>query len=103
MIFLQSDGTVLIDTKINTDGAKTGSEDIKRTLSGTMDYIKLLPQAFKDIPGIMKHTFSSASKSIQSLSPSVRNLQDEWTGIRTHCIMQKRLVMDLEMRHMTRH
>lgn len=42
-----------------------------------MDYIKLLPQAFKDIPGIMKHTFSSASKSIQSLAPSVRNLQDE--------------------------
>ena len=77
MISLQPDGTVLIDTKINTDGAKTGSEDIKRTLSGTMDYIKLLPQAFKDIPGIMKHTFSSASKSIQSLSPSVRNLQDE--------------------------
>ena len=77
MIFLQPDGTVLIDTKINTDGAKIGSEDIKRTLSGTMDYIKLLPQAFKDIPGIMKHTFSSASKSIQSLTPSVRNLQDE--------------------------
>lgn len=77
MISLQPDGTVLIDTKINTDGAKTGSEDIKRTLSGTMDYIKLLPQAFKDIPGIMKHTFSSASKSIQSLAPSVRNLQDE--------------------------
>lgn len=77
MISLQPDGTVLIDTKIKTDGAKTGSEDIKRTLSGTMDYIKLLPQAFKDIPSIMKHTFSSASKSIQSLSPSVRNLQDE--------------------------
>lgn len=77
MISLQPDGTVLIDTKIKTDGAKTGSEDIKRTLSGTMDYIKLLPQAFKDIPGIMKHTFSSASKSIQSLTPSVRNLQDE--------------------------
>lgn len=77
MISLQPDGTVLIDTKINTDGAKTGSEDIRRTLSSTMDYIKLLPQAFKDIPGIMKHTFSSASKSIQSLAPSVRNLQDE--------------------------
>ena len=74
---MQPDGTVLIDTKIKTDGAKTGSEDIKRTLSGTMDYIKLLPQAFKNIPGIMKHTFSSASKSIQSLAPSVRNLQDE--------------------------
>lgn len=74
---MQPDGTVLIDTKIKTDGAKTGSEDIKRTLSGTMDYIKLLPQAFKDIPGIMKHTFSSSSKSIQSLAPSVRNLQDE--------------------------
>lgn len=74
---MQPDGTVLIDTKINTDGAKIGSEDIKRTLSGTMDYIKLLPQAFKDIPSIMKHTFSSASKSIQSLTPSVRNLQDE--------------------------
>lgn len=76
-MFLQPDGTVLINTKINTDGAKTGSEDIKRTLSGTMDYIKLLPQAFKDIPSIMKHTFSSASKSIKSLTPSVRNLQDE--------------------------
>ena len=76
-MFLQPDGTVLINTKFNTDGAKTGSEDIKRTLSGTMDYIKLLPQAFKDIPSIMKHTFSSASKSIQSLAPSVRNLQDE--------------------------
>lgn len=74
---MQPDGTVLIDTKIKTDGAKTGSEDIKRTLSGTMDYIKLLPQDFKDIPSIMKHTFSSASKSIQSLTPSVRNLQDE--------------------------
>lgn len=74
---MQPDGTVLMDTKIKTDGAKTGSEDIKRTLSGTMDYIKLLPQAFKDIPSIMKHTFSSASKSIQSLTPSVRNLQDE--------------------------
>lgn len=76
-MFLQPDGTVLINTKFNTDGAKTGSEDIKRTLSGTMDYIKLLPQAFKDIPSIMKHTFSSASKSIKSLTPSVRNLQDE--------------------------
>lgn len=76
-MFLQPDGTVLINTKFNTDGAKTGSEDIKRTLSGTMDYIKLLPRAFKDIPSIMKHTFSSASKSIQSLTPSVRNLQDE--------------------------
>lgn len=74
---MQPDGTVLINTKFNTDGAKTGSEDIKRTLSGTMDYIKLLPQAFRDIPSIMKHTFSSASKSIQSLTPSVRNLQDE--------------------------
>ena len=74
---MQPDGTVLINTKFNTDGAKTGSEDIKRTLSGTMDYIKLLPRAFKDIPSIMKHTFSSASKSIQSLTPSVRNLQDE--------------------------
>lgn len=74
---MQPDGTVLINTKFNTDGAKTGSEDIKRTLSGTMDYIKLLPQAFKDIPSIMKHTFSSASKSIKSLTPSVRNLQDE--------------------------
>lgn len=74
---MQPDGTVLINTKINTDGAKTGSEDIKRTLSGTMDYIKLLPQAFRDIPSIMKHTFSSASKSIQRLTPSVRNLQDE--------------------------
>lgn len=74
---MQPDGTVLINTKINTDGAKTGSEDIKRTLSGTMDYIKLLPQAFRDIPSIVKHTFSSASKSIQNLTPSVRNLQDE--------------------------
>lgn len=74
---MQPDGTVLINTKFNTDGAKTGNEDIKRTLSGTMDYIKLLPQAFKDIPSIMKHTFSSASKSIKSLTPSVRNLQDE--------------------------
>lgn len=74
---MQPDGTVLINTKINTDGAKTGSEDIKRTLSGTMDYIKLLPQAFRDIPSIMKYTFSSAAKSVKSLSPSIRNLQDE--------------------------
>jgi len=74
---LQPDGTVLINTKINTDGTKTGSEDIKRTLSGTMDYIKLLPQAFRDIPSIMKHTFSSASRSVKSLAPNIRNLQDE--------------------------
>lgn len=74
---MQPDGTVLINTKINTDGTKTGSEDIKRTLSGTMDYIKLLPQAFRDIPSIMKHTFSSASRSVKSLAPNIRNLQDE--------------------------
>ena len=74
---MQPDGTVLINTKINTDGTKTGSEDIKRTLSGTMDYIKLLPQAFRDIPSIMKHTFSSASRSVKSLAPNICNLQDE--------------------------
>lgn len=74
---MQPDGTVLINTKINTDGTKTGSEAIKRTLSGTMDYIKLLPQAFRDIPSIMKHTFSSASRSVKSLAPNIRNLQDE--------------------------
>ena len=74
---MQPDGTVLINTKINTDGTKTGSEDIKRTLSGTMDYIKLLPQAFRDILSIMKHTFSSASRSVKSLAPNIRNLQDE--------------------------
>jgi len=43
---LQADGTIVIDTKIKTDGAKVGTEDIKRALSSTMDYIKLLPQGF---------------------------------------------------------
>ena len=74
---LQADGTIVIDTKIKTDGAKVGTEDIKRTLSSTMDYIKLLPQAFKDIPSIAKYAFSSVAKSVKQSSPKLRNLQDE--------------------------
>lgn len=74
---LQADGTIVIDTKIKTDGAKVGTEDIKRTLSSTMDYIKLLPQAFKDIPSIAKYAFSSVAKSVKQSSPKLRSLQDE--------------------------
>ena len=74
---LQADGTIVIDTKIKTDGAQAGTEDIKRTLSGTMDYIKLLPQAFKDIPSIAKYAFSSVAKSVKQSSPKLRSLQDE--------------------------
>lgn len=74
---LQADGTIVIDTKIKTDGAQAGTEDIKRTLSSTMDYIKLLPQAFKDIPSIAKYAFSSVAKSVKQSSPKLRNLQDE--------------------------
>lgn len=74
---LQADGTIVIDTKIKTDGAQAGTEDIKRTLSSTMDYIKLLPQAFKDIPSIAKYAFSSVAKSVKQSSPKLRSLQDE--------------------------
>lgn len=74
---MQADGTIVIDTKIKTDGAKVGTEDIKRTLSSTMDYIKLLPQAFKDIPSIAKYAFSSVAKSVKQSSPKLRSLQDE--------------------------
>jgi hypothetical protein len=74
---LQADGTIVIDTKIKTDGAKVGTEDIKRTLSSIMDYIKLLPQAFKDIPSIAKYAFSSVAKSVKQSSPKLRSLQDE--------------------------
>ena len=74
---LQADGTIVIDTKIKTDGAKVGTEDIKRALSSTMDYIKLLPQAFKDIPSIAKYAFSSVAKSVKQSSPKLRSLQDE--------------------------
>ena len=74
---LQADGTIVIDTKIKTDGAQAGTEDIKRTLSGTMDYIKLLPQAFKDIPSIAKYAFSSVAKTVKQSSPKLRSLQDE--------------------------
>lgn len=73
---LQADGTIVIDTKIKTDGAKVGTEDIKRTLSSTMDYIKLLPQAFKDIPRIAKYAFSSVAKSVKQSSKPM-TLQDE--------------------------
>ena len=74
---LQADGTIVIDTKIKTDGAQAGTEDIKRTLSSTMDYIKLLPQTFKDIPSIAKYAFSSVAKSVKQSSPKLRSLQDE--------------------------
>ena len=74
---MQADGTVVIDTKINTSGAETGTEDIKKTVKSTVDYMKMLPQSFKDLPKIVQYAFSSASKSIKSISPQVRNLQDE--------------------------
>lgn len=74
---MQADGTVVIDTKINTSGAETGTEDIKKTVKSTVDYMKMLPQSFKDLPKIVQYAFSSASKSIKSISPKVRNLQDE--------------------------
>lgn len=74
---MQADGTVVIDTKINTAGTETGTEDIKKTVKSTVDYMKMLPQSFKDLPKIVQYAFSSASKSIKSISPQVRNLQDE--------------------------
>lgn len=73
----QADGTVLINTKINTDGVKEGTADIQKTVVGVKDSLKLLPQAFKDLPNIVRHGISSASKSIQNLSPRFRNLQDD--------------------------
>ncbi len=73
----QVDGTVIIDSKINTAGAQAGTDNLKSMLKNTVDYMKILPQAFRDIPNIAKTAFSSASRSIKSLSPSVRNLQDE--------------------------
>lgn len=73
----QADGTVLINTKINTDGVKEGTADIQKTVVGVKDSLKLLPKAFKDLPNIVKHSVSSASKFIQNLSPQFRNLQDE--------------------------
>lgn len=73
----KADGTVLIDTKINTDGAKTGTREMENTLVSLKDSLKLLPKSFKDLPLIMQTAFSSASKSIKSMSPKVRNLQDE--------------------------
>ena len=73
----KADGTVLIDTKINTDGAKTGTKEMEKTLVGLKDSLKLLPQSFKDLPTIMQSAFSSASKSVKSISPKVRNLQDD--------------------------
>lgn len=73
----QADGTVLINTKINTDGVKEGTADIQKTIVGVKDSLKLLPQAFKDLPNIVRHGISSASKSIQNLSPKFRNLQDD--------------------------
>lgn len=74
---MQADGTVVIDTKINTAGAEIGTGDIKKTVKSTVDYMKMLPQSFKDLPKIVQYAFSSASKSIKSISPKVRNLQDE--------------------------
>ena len=59
---MQADGTVVIDTKINTAGTETGTEDIKKTVKSTVDYMKMLPQSFKDLPKIVQYAFSSASK-----------------------------------------
>ena len=74
---MKPDGTVVIDTKIKTDGVKEGTEDVEKTLVSLKDSLKILPQAFKDIPNIAKHAFSSVAKSAKQTSPRVQNLQDE--------------------------
>lgn len=71
-----ADGTVLIDTKINTDGAEIGTQEIEKTVVGLKDSLKPLGQAVKDIPYMIKTAFSSASKSVKHLSPEFNNLQD---------------------------
>lgn len=73
----KADGQIIIDTEIRTDGAEAGTQQIRRSIIGLKDSLRILPQAFRDIPQIARHAFSSASGAVKKLTPGVRNLQDE--------------------------
>ena len=74
---MAADGSVIIDTKIDSKGAETGAEQIKNTVTGLADSLKILPQAFKDFPNIVRTSISSASKAIGNMRPEMKNLQDD--------------------------
>lgn len=72
-----ADGTVMIDSEINTDGVETGAKEIENTVTSIKNSLSFFARAVKDIPNIVKYAFSSTSNAIKQAVPSVKMLQDE--------------------------
>lgn len=68
------DGSVIIDSKINTDGVRAGGQEIEKSLVGIKDSMKFAIQSLKDFPKIAKIAFSSATSAIKGTITGTKEL-----------------------------
>lgn len=68
------DGSVIIDSKINTDGVRAGGQEIEKSLVGIKDSMKFAMQSVKDFPKIAKIAFSSATSAIKGAITGTKEL-----------------------------
>lgn len=71
------DGSIIVDTKIRTDGMEAGSQEIENSLVGIKDSMKFALQSIKDFPKIAKIAFSSASSAIRGVITGTKDLSTQ--------------------------
>ena len=71
------DGSIIVDTKIRTDGMEAGSREIENSLVGIKDSMKFALQSIKDFPKIAKIAFSSASSAIRGVITGTKDLSTQ--------------------------
>lgn len=82
MIFLAADGSVIIDTKFNTDGVEIGAKDIENTLRKSADAIGSYDKSVQDYVDNYVSNMEAATKSnnefrreIETLKKNLKDLE----------------------------
>ena len=82
MIFLAADGSVIIDTKFNTDGVEIGVKDIENTLRKSADAIGSYDKSVQDYVDNYVSNMEAATKSnnefrreIETLKKNLKDLE----------------------------
>lgn len=74
---MQADGTVVIDTKINTAGAETGIEDIERTLSESKKVINNYDKSIQEFVDNYVKQMDGASNSTNEFKREIETLKKQ--------------------------
>lgn len=74
---MQADGTVVIDTKINTAGAETGIEDIERTLSESKKVIDNYDKSVQEFVDNYVKQMDGASNSTNEFKREIETLKKQ--------------------------